>query len=73
MSDQQKINKLLERLESLVERLEKLGVQGASEAPSSEATTKYDEFVNEHVQPFLNLTKKIGGDLNQLVIYILLY
>jgi adenylyl cyclase-associated protein len=71
MSDQ-KLESLIKRLEAVVERLEKLGVnvEGAKGSAASGGAPPqvgaYDEYVENNVAPFLAKCREIGGDLNGL-------
>lgn len=70
MSAEQKFEKLLDRLEQIVNRLEKVksgGGQTEDDSSSNEALSKYDEYVDTYVKPFLDSAKKIGDDLTPLV------
>jgi adenylyl cyclase-associated protein len=68
----QQIDALIKRLESVLVRLESLevlgGKSGASAGSSGEApqVSAYDEYIENNVAPFLAVCRDIGGDLNGL-------
>jgi hypothetical protein len=73
MSQAQQLETLIKRLEAVASRLETSGETGAKSDSGSSAqqaapeVASYDEYVSNHVAPFLATCRDIGGDLNGLV------
>lgn len=78
-TEQQRLASLLDRLEKITVRLEGAGSANGSTPSSSSSTTAaatggdapqvaaFDEYLNTHLNPFVETMRKIGGDLPHMV------
>eukprot|EP00761_Pharyngomonas_kirbyi_P012496 gb/GECH01012523.1/.p1 GENE.gb/GECH01012523.1/~~gb/GECH01012523.1/.p1 ORF type:complete len:216 (+),score=66.48 gb/GECH01012523.1/:1-648(+) len=61
-----KLSEQVSKLEKQVERLEKVGGGGGGEQGGAASVTAFEEFLENYVKPFKELSDKIGGDVAEI-------